>query len=58
MKSIEMKGMVRKLSLRPSVILGGMVVLGMLEFVALQRSQRMSRRRSRPGRPTQEAQQA
>lgn len=38
-----MTGMVRKLSTHPSIILGGMVVLGMLEFVALQRSQRQAR---------------
>ncbi|WP_293373303.1 hypothetical protein [Nevskia sp.] len=35
----------RKLALHPGLILGGVVVLGMLEFVALQRSQRASRRR-------------
>lgn len=34
-----MDTIVRKLAHRPSVILGGMVLLGMLEFVALQRSQ-------------------
>lgn len=38
-----MTGMVRKLSTHPSIILGGMMVLGMLEFVALQRSQRQAR---------------
>lgn len=39
-----MDRIVKKLSLRPSVVLGGMVLLGVLEFVALQRSQRLSRR--------------
>ena len=35
---------VRKLGMHPSVILSGVVVLGMLEFVALQRSQRAMKR--------------
>jgi hypothetical protein len=34
-----MDQLVRKLVRRPSVVLGGMVLLGVLEFVALQRSQ-------------------
>ena len=34
-----MDSIVRKLASRPSMILGGMVLLGVLEFVALQRSQ-------------------
>jgi hypothetical protein len=39
-----MDSIVRKLSRRPSVVLGGMVLLGVLEFVALQRSQWLNRR--------------
>lgn len=35
-----MDNIVRKLSFHPSVVLSGMVLLGVLEFVALQRSQR------------------
>jgi hypothetical protein len=38
-----MDSIVRKLASRPSVVLGGMVLLGVLEFVALQRSQWKSR---------------
>lgn len=39
-----MNKIVRKLGMHPSVILSGVVVLGMLEFVALQRSQRAMKR--------------
>lgn len=37
----------RKLAHHPGLVLGGMVVLGVLEFVALQRAQRVHRRRHR-----------
>ena len=40
----------RKLAHHPGVVLGGVVVLGVLEFVALQRAQRANRRR-RNARP-------
>lgn len=50
-----MNDIVRKLSLRPSVILGGMVVLGMLEFLALQRSQRQARHGARRDDAVQDA---
>lgn len=39
-----MDRIVSQLARRPSLMLGGMVVLGVLEFVALQRSQRVLRR--------------
>ena len=39
-----MDRIVNRLARRPSLVLGGMVVLGMLEFVALQRSRRRLRR--------------
>lgn len=39
-----MDRIVSQLARRPSLMLGGMVVLGVLEFVALQRSQRQIRR--------------
>lgn len=35
----------RRLAQHPGLVLGGVVMLGVLEFVALQRSQRASRRR-------------
>ena len=41
----------RKLAHHPGIVLGGAVVLGVLEFVALQRAQRASRRRRREPRP-------
>ena len=40
-----MDHIVKTLSRRPSLMLGGVVLLGVLEFVALQRSQRQRRRR-------------
>jgi len=40
-----MERIARKLAHHPGVLLGGVVVLGVLEFVALQRAQRASRRR-------------
>lgn len=39
-----MDRIVARIARRPSLMIGGMVVLGMLEFVALQRSQRQLRR--------------
>lgn len=40
-----MARIVKKLVRHPGLVLGGVVVLGVLEFVALQRSQRADRRR-------------
>lgn len=39
-----MDRIVSRLTRHPSLVIGGMVVLGVLEFVALQRSQRTLRR--------------
>lgn len=39
-----MNKLVRKLSQRPSIVLGGVLMLGVLEFVALQRSRPRRRR--------------
>lgn len=39
-----MARIVQKIAQHPGVVLSGVVVLGVLEFVALQRSQRASRR--------------
>jgi len=45
MEDRHMARIVQKIAQHPGVVLSGVVVLGVLEFVALQRSQRANRRR-------------
>lgn len=44
----SMERLVSRIARRPMLVLGGVVVLGMLEFVALQRSRRRLLRQQQP----------